>query len=108
MALTDTPDLTAPATGDWLAPVAGGGVTATVSVPGSKSLTNRYLILAALAESQSLVRGWLRSRDTELMVDALKALGADIDNVNGNLHITPIDFSAHREGPPVTADWGEP
>ncbi|MGO1325601.1 MAG: 3-phosphoshikimate 1-carboxyvinyltransferase, partial [Brevibacterium aurantiacum] len=53
--MTDTPDLTAPATGDWLAPVAGGGVTATVSVPGSKSLTNRYRVLAALAESNSVL-----------------------------------------------------
>ncbi|SMX97227.1 3-phosphoshikimate 1-carboxyvinyltransferase [Brevibacterium antiquum CNRZ 918] len=106
LALTDTPDLTAPATGDWLAPVAGGGVTANVSVPGSKSLTNRYLVLAALAESESIVRGWLRSRDTLLMVEALRALGADIDEANGNLHITPIDFSAHREGPPVTIDCG--
>lgn len=106
MALTDTPDLTAPATGDWLAPVAGGGVTATVSVPGSKSLTNRYLVLAALAESNSVIRGWLRSRDTLLMVEALKALGADIDEVDGSLHITPIDFSAQREGPPITIDCG--
>lgn len=106
MALTDTPDHTAPATGDWLAPVAGGGVTAALSVPGSKSLTNRYLILAALAESESLVRGWLRSRDTQLMVEALRALGADIDDVDGTLRITPIDFSAHRGGPPVTIDCG--
>ncbi|MDN5635525.1 MAG: 3-phosphoshikimate 1-carboxyvinyltransferase, partial [Brevibacterium sp.] len=67
--MTDTPDFSAPATGDWLAPVAGGVVTANVSVPGSKSLTNRYLILAALAESESFVRGWLRSRDTQLMVE---------------------------------------
>ncbi|SDR69162.1 3-phosphoshikimate 1-carboxyvinyltransferase [Brevibacterium sandarakinum] len=106
LALTDTPDLSAPATGDWLAPVAGGVVTANVSVPGSKSLTNRYLILAALAESESFVRGWLRSRDTRLMVEALTALGADIEEVDDSLRITPIDFSAHLDGPPITVDCG--
>ena len=40
------------------------------------------------------------------MVEALKALGADIDEVDGSLHITPIDFSAQREAPPITIDCG--
>ena len=106
LALTDTPELTAPVTGDWLAPVAGHGITANVSVPGSKSLTNRYLILAALAESESIVRGWLRSRDTLLMVEALKTLGAAVNEVDGQLNITPIDFSAHHDGHPITIDCG--
>ena len=38
---------------DWLCPLAAGPVTATVALPGSKSLTNRYLVLAALASDTS-------------------------------------------------------
>lgn len=64
---------------DWPAPLAPShGVQATVEVPGSKSLTNRYLVLAALAEGPGTVRGALRSRDTDLMADALRALGTTI------------------------------
>lgn len=107
LALTDTPASAVPVTGDWLAPVAGSGVTAHVSVPGSKSLTNRYLILAALAESDSVLRGWLRSRDTLLMIDALRALGTVIEEAdNGDLLITPIDFSAATNAAPVVIDCG--
>ena len=49
--------------------------TPSVSLPGSKSLTNRALVLAALADGPSVVRRALRSRDTELMAGALAALG---------------------------------
>jgi len=58
----------------WTAPTAATGVDATVALPGSKSLTNRYLVLAALAEEPSRLRAPLRSRDTLLMA---AALGAD-------------------------------
>lgn len=64
--------------GDWRAPLAQHEVAATVRVPGSKSLTNRLLVLAALAGEESLLRHPLRSRDTVLMVDALRSLGASI------------------------------
>ncbi|MET0933623.1 MAG: 3-phosphoshikimate 1-carboxyvinyltransferase [Mycetocola sp.] len=64
--------------GSWPAPVASTPVTATVSLPGSKSLTNRELVLAALADSPSLLRSPLHSRDSQNMVDALRALGATI------------------------------
>ncbi|GAA1872585.1 3-phosphoshikimate 1-carboxyvinyltransferase [Brevibacterium marinum] len=104
--MTDTPGSTAPVTGDWLAPVAGRGVTANVGVPGSKSLTNRYLLLAALAESDSLVRGWLHSRDTALMVEALRALGAGIEESHGDLRITPIDFSSGDHTAAASIDCG--
>lgn len=52
-------------------------VDATIRVPGSKSMTNRALVLAALSSARSpcLVRGALRSEDTELMVGALRELG---------------------------------
>ncbi|HNP16293.1 MAG TPA: 3-phosphoshikimate 1-carboxyvinyltransferase, partial [Terrimesophilobacter sp.] len=57
----ETPD------GPWPAPRAEGPLSATLSLPGSKSLTNRELILSALAESPSLLRSPLHSRDTALM-----------------------------------------
>lgn len=59
----------------WLAPYAEHPVHGTVWVPGSKSLTNRYLVLAALADGQSVVRHPLVSRDTTLMRSALEQLG---------------------------------
>ena len=62
----------------WPAPVAAGPVQATVPVPGSKSITNRALVLAALATGPSTIRGPLRSRDTELMASAVRALGATV------------------------------
>jgi 3-phosphoshikimate 1-carboxyvinyltransferase len=54
-------------------------VVATVEVPSSKSLTNRYLLLAALADGPSTVRRPLVSRDAELMVGALRALGVTVE-----------------------------
>lgn len=56
-------------------------VHATVAVPGSKSQTNRALVLAALAPARgaSTLTGALRSRDTDLMIGALRALGLDVD-----------------------------
>ncbi|MDY6998100.1 MAG: 3-phosphoshikimate 1-carboxyvinyltransferase [Actinomycetota bacterium] len=61
----------------WPAPSTATPVHATVTVPGSKSQTNRALILAALAADNgpSTLRGALRSRDTDLMIGALQALG---------------------------------
>ncbi|GAA2790708.1 3-phosphoshikimate 1-carboxyvinyltransferase [Saccharopolyspora taberi] len=64
----------------WPAPVASGAVDATVPVPGSKSITNRALVLSALADGPSTLRRPLRSRDTELMATALRALGTRIDD----------------------------
>ncbi|WP_088319789.1 3-phosphoshikimate 1-carboxyvinyltransferase [Kineosporia sp. R_H_3] len=65
----------------WAAPRAVEPVDATVALPGSKSLTNRYLVLAALAEEPSRLRAPLRSRDTDLMAAAVAALGADVVDV---------------------------
>lgn len=67
--------------GDWLAPHAHGPVAATIRLPGSKSLTNRYLVLAALADDTSRLRRPLRSRDTLLMAGALRELGARITDM---------------------------
>ncbi|MGV0868862.1 3-phosphoshikimate 1-carboxyvinyltransferase [Corynebacterium kalidii] len=73
----------------WPAPVAASPVSATVSVPGSKSITNRALVLAALADGPSVVDGALRSRDTDLMADALSALGASVTVDGDTFTVTP-------------------
>lgn len=77
----------------WPAPAPVRPVAATVQVPGSKSLTNRYLVLAALADRPSTVHGVLDSRDSRLMIEALQLLGAVIENDPGKadtVHITPL------------------
>jgi len=68
---------------DWLSPSTTGPITATVALPGSKSLTNRYLVLAALATGTSRLRRPLRSRDTLLMAAALHSLGASVTDIPG-------------------------
>lgn len=62
---------------------------ATVRLPGSKSLTNRALVLAALADGEGVVRRALRSRDTELMAAALTALGSRIDTHGDDWTVAP-------------------
>ena len=64
----------------WPAPRAEGPLDAVVALPGSKSLTNRALVLAALADGRSTVRRPLRSRDTELMAAALRVLGVGVED----------------------------
>ncbi|MEU5767056.1 3-phosphoshikimate 1-carboxyvinyltransferase [Streptomyces asoensis] len=63
----------------WPAPHASEAVAATVHVPGSKSVTNRALVLAALASEPGWLRRPLRSRDTLLMAGALRAMGVGIE-----------------------------
>lgn len=73
----------------WEAPVATGPLEATVSVPGSKSLTARYLVLAAFADGPVTIRGGLHSRDSNLMIDALRTLTVDVDDSNPEWVVTP-------------------
>jgi 3-phosphoshikimate 1-carboxyvinyltransferase len=73
----------------WPAPRASGPIDRVVSLPGSKSLTNRALVLAALAEGPGVVRRALRSRDTELMAAALAGLGATVDSSGDDWTVTP-------------------
>lgn len=68
----------------WRAPRADEPVHATVSVPGSKSLTNRKLVLAALADGPSTLTAPLHSEDSERMIAALRALGVEISEVPGS------------------------
>lgn len=83
--------MTAPA--HWAAPLAAAPVRATVHVPGSKSITNRALLLAALADGPSTIRRPLVSRDTDLMVAAVRALGTVVHEIPG------------APGPGAGPDW---
>ena len=77
---------------DYAAPVAVRALNATVELPGSKSLTNRELVLSALADSPTVLTGALVSRDSSLMIDALRALGAQIDS--WTVHPATLDQDA--------------
>jgi 3-phosphoshikimate 1-carboxyvinyltransferase len=75
----------------WPAPFTSRPVHATVTVPGSKSQTNRALVLAALAAAGggvSTISGALRSRDTDLMIGALEALGLRVDGSADELAVS--------------------
>ena len=78
----------------WRAPFRGDNpITAAITIPGSKSATNRALILAALAKTPSTLRKPLHSRDSALMITGLKAIGCGItQESNGDLIITPGKF----------------
>jgi 3-phosphoshikimate 1-carboxyvinyltransferase len=84
--------------GPWAAPLASGPLAAKIQLPGSKSLTNRELVLASLADGPSLLRAPLHSRDTSLMIEALRALGISIEEVEGDglygsdLLVTPAEL----------------
>jgi 3-phosphoshikimate 1-carboxyvinyltransferase len=86
----------------WQAPVAPGAVRATVAVPGSKSITNRALLLAALSEGGGTLTGALRSRDTDLMITALRALGVPLAADGATVTVEP---HAGLTGP-ATVDCG--
>jgi 3-phosphoshikimate 1-carboxyvinyltransferase len=73
----------------WQAPSTTSPVDAEVEVPGSKSQTNRALVLAALAtpSGTSTVSGALRSRDTDLMIGALRTLGVSLEGAGTELTV---------------------
>jgi 3-phosphoshikimate 1-carboxyvinyltransferase len=73
----------------WPAPRAARPVDAVVTVPGSKSVTNRALVLAALADGPSTITAPLRARDTTLMAAALRALGAEVADDGPHWRVTP-------------------
>ncbi|MGO9284802.1 MAG: 3-phosphoshikimate 1-carboxyvinyltransferase [Mycobacterium sp.] len=75
----------------WTAPSTPMPVSATVTVPGSKSQTNRALVLSALAATNggvSTISGALRSRDTDLMIGALQTLGLRVDGSADELAVS--------------------
>jgi 3-phosphoshikimate 1-carboxyvinyltransferase len=96
---------------NWSAPFRGGltsvgePVNAKITIPGSKSATNRALILAAIAKTQSKLRKPLSSRDADLMVKGLQSLGCKIDEIKTeqgfDYQITP-----HKLSGPTQIDVG--
>src|SRR4030042_1637399 len=62
-------------------------LTAQVTIPGSKSNTQRAMIMAALAEGESHLPGPLLSEDTQYLADALRLLGADIEVHGGDMSV---------------------
>jgi 3-phosphoshikimate 1-carboxyvinyltransferase len=64
------------------------GIDATVSVPGSKSYTQRALIIAALAEGRSVLQNALIAEDTAYLIEALRSLGSGIWKEDGNMTIS--------------------
>ena len=85
----------------WSAPRVRQPLDATVRLPGSKSLTNRALVLAALADAPSTLTRPLLARDSWLMADALRALGAVVEMVEHGWRITPAALRG-----PATIDCG--
>jgi len=76
--------------GPWAAPYAAAPVDARVCVPGSKSMTNRALVLAAISDGSSRIEAPLRARDTELMAEALRAMGIEItEDSDGSWIVIP-------------------
>ena len=86
----------------WPAPTPDGALSATVVVPGSKSLSARYLVLAALADGPSVLRGALDSRDTRLMAAALRTLGATVTPQGHDWTVAP----GPAPGGPLSVDVG--
>ena len=99
--MPDTASPQPPATGNWPAPTADRPVRARLSLPGSKSVTNRALVLATLSETPCVVRRPLASRDSDLMAGALRALGARVEWDGDDLLLTPADLRG-----PATVDVG--
>lgn len=73
----------------WSAPQAAGPITWAQHVPGSKSITNRAFILAALADGPSTLRAPLISRDSQLMEKALESMGVRFEHDGEDIHVTP-------------------
>ena len=89
----DTMDTMSEFQNPWPAPLATRPLSATVTIPGSKSLSNRYLILAAMGRRPVTLVGLLRSRDTDLMMGALRSLGVEFQ-------VDPDDETTVRVTPP--------
>jgi 3-phosphoshikimate 1-carboxyvinyltransferase len=91
----------------WPAPLASGPVRASLNVPGSKSASNRALILAALADGPSRIAGLLDARDTRLMIQGLEQLGVEIDVQHGDdTGNIAVDITPHFMRGPAAIDVG--
>jgi 3-phosphoshikimate 1-carboxyvinyltransferase len=92
---------------DWTAPAATAAVSASVNLPGSKSITNRALILAALADAPTTIVGPLQARDTDLMARAVTTLGASLESSDGGTHDNNIHHG-NGGGPASSASTARP
>jgi 3-phosphoshikimate 1-carboxyvinyltransferase len=93
---------------DWLVPRARGPVHAIVRLPGSKSMTNRALVLAALSDRPTVISGPLVARDTLLMASAMRALGCRIEEAPDSWLVEPAQAARTRQAdrPVVAIDVG--
>jgi 3-phosphoshikimate 1-carboxyvinyltransferase len=89
--------------GRWRAPAADGPVRARLRLPGSKSITNRALVLAALSSSPSVIRGPLKARDTSLAAAALRVMGFGVLESGTDLSVSPASLPP---GSSVSVDVG--
>src|SRR5580693_9487296 len=89
--------------GRWRAPVAQRPVRAAVRLPGSKSISNRALLLAALSDSPAVLRGALKARDTSLAIAALRVLGCSLEEYGTDLAVSGGSLAA---GQAVSVDVG--
>ena len=87
----------------WRAPTAHGPVRTALRLPGSKSISNRALLLAALSDSPSMLRGVLRARDTSLAIAALRVLGCSVAEDGTDL---AVSGGALAPGSSVNVDVG--
>ena len=81
----------------WTTPHRATPVDAVVALPGSKSLTARALVLAALADGPSRLVRPLRARDTDLMAAGLRALGVRVDEDGADWVVTPRELRGPAE-----------
>ena len=81
----------------WTTPHRSAPVDAVVTLPGSKSITARALILAALADGPSRLVRPLRARDTDLMAAGLRALGTGIEDDGTDWVVTPAELRGPAE-----------
>lgn len=91
------------ATSLWRAPRALQPVDAQVAIPGSKSLTNRALLLAAISTERTTITRPLLARDTRLMMSALQALGIGVDEDDDGATVT---VTPHHMRGPAAIDCG--
>lgn len=96
-----------PSHDDWAAPRASGPLKHALQLPGSKSLTNRELVLSALADAPSRLLKPLHSRDSRLMIAGLIQLGARIEQVHGTgLYGDDLVITPGRSSDDVSVDVG--
>ena len=79
------------------APKADSPIMGEIRIPGSKSLTNREIFLSAIASGVSVLKRPLISRDSELMLNAIKQFGAEVEIKPDEISISPAKFESKAE-----------